>query len=681
MGRTLRKLFVFLCMAAGASLLTAQDFHADYPGKGVLTLNGSWRFHTSDDPAWASPALDDSHWESITADDTWGAQTHPGHTGFAWYRRAIRIDHVQSPLSISIPPTDDAYELYWNGKRIGGDGRLPPHASWKSAPTAHVFSLPEVPQDATLEGVLALRVWKSTLSSLDPNTLGGMHNPPTVGDTRLLITAFNLARLAYQHHNLIGILIGSFQVAFGLIVLGLWLRNRRETLYLWLALFLLAASGYGVLGFSVWRETATLEWSQLFIQLISSTLDISIWMMVLTLFGLDRIKGWRNTSYALISLYLLAQIIDTAVLFFWGDAGHGMQIVDGVTTTIYSVIPLYIFILLAAGLRRKRDLALVPVALACSLLELFNIVNGGLAQGQRFSHIDIQGLLQKLVIHVGDSYIIGTRSQITVLLLIVLAWTVVRQQMRESTHQQHLEDEVRSAREIQRVLVPEAVPPIEGLAISSLYWPAEEVGGDLFQIIPMSDGAAIIALADVSGKGLKAAMTVSLMVGTLRTLAEHTSSPANILTGLNRRLLGRTDGGFSTCVVLHIAPDGEVTMANAGHLSPFLNCDEMASADALPLGLDPDATFEEVRFPLAENDELTLYTDGVLEAMNARGELFGFDRCRDLMQSRPSVKTIAEQARAFGQKDDITAIKIVRVHHTDTRERITVDLQTVTARA
>lgn len=680
MGSILRRLSVICCAVIFPALLHCQAFRAAYPGKGVVTVDGNWRFHTSDDLRWADPTLDDSNWETITADDTWGAQTHPSHTGFAWYRRAIRIDKVQGPLSINIPAIDDAYELYWNGQRIGGDGNLPPHAEWATTGTPHVFPLPQPGPDGAVQGVLALRVWKSALSSLDPSTMGGMHNPPTIGDTTVLTEHLKLQATSYQQHGLISIMIGVFETTFGLIVLGLWFRNRRDTLYLWLGLFILAASGYGVLAFSWWRIHATLDWSQLYIQIISSTQDISLWMMILTLFGLERIPAWRRITYALVSLYLLAQFIDTAVLFFWAHAGRGIQMTDGITTAVYSVIPLFIFVLLAAGLSRKRDLTLVPVALACSLLEFFNIVNGGLAQGQRFTHIDILALVGKLTIHLGDGYIINLRTQITIILLAVLAWTVVRQQMRERAQQQHIEDEVRSAREVQRVLVPEAVPPIDGLAISSLYWPAEEVGGDLFQIIPNPDGSAIIALADVSGKGLKAAMTVSLMVGTLRTLAEYTASPAAILEGLNRRLIGRTDGGFSTCIVLHIAPSGEVTLANAGHLSPFLNCEELPPADALPLGLDATATFEEVRFALQENDELTLYTDGVLEAMNAHGELFGFDRCRDLMQSRPSVQTIAEQARNFGQKDDITAIKIIRVHAADTRERITVDLQTVSAR-
>jgi len=227
------------------------------------------------------------------------------------------------------------------------------------------------------------------------------------------------------------------------------------------------------------------------------------------------------------------------------------------------------------------------------------------------------------------------------------------------------------------VLVPESVAPVEGFAISSLYWPAEEVGGDMFQVLPGDAGDVLIVLADVSGKGLKAAMTVSLIVGTVRTLADYTMDPVEILNGLNRRLIGRTSGGFATCVVLHVSATGEVAMGNAGHLAPFLNGEEMSVPGSLPLGLVPEASFDVVRFQLQQDDEITLYTDGVLEAQNAKDEMYGFERTAELMRGRPSVRTIAEAAKSFGQSDDISVVKLVRVAADDTRERMSVDLKTV----
>lgn len=172
-------------------------------------------------------------------------------------------------------------------------------------------------------------------------------------------------------------------------------------------------------------------------------------------------------------------------------------------------------------------------------------------------------------------------------------------------------------------------------------------------------------------------MTVSLIVGTVRTLAEYTMDPVEILNGLNRRLFGRTSGGTATCVVLHVSAAGEVAMGNAGRLAPFLNGEEMSVPGSLPLGLTVDAGFDAMRFQLQQEDEITLYTDGVLEAQNTKDELYGFERTTELMRSKPSVRAIAEAARSFGQKDDIAVVKLVRVAEDDTRERMSVDLKTV----
>jgi len=133
--------------------------------------------------------------------------------------------------------------------------------------------------------------------------------------------------------------------------------------------------------------------------------------------------------------------------------------------------------------------------------------------------------------------------------------------------------------------VPEALPSMPGFTLTSAYRPAQEVGGDFFQIIPLEGGSTLVILGDVSGKGLKAAMAVSLIVGAARTVAEFSTSPAEILAGLNRRLYGRLQGGFATCVAMRLDADGSCTIASAGHPSPFLNNAELNLPGALPLGL------------------------------------------------------------------------------------------------
>jgi serine phosphatase RsbU (regulator of sigma subunit) len=189
------------------------------------------------------------------------------------------------------------------------------------------------------------------------------------------------------------------------------------------------------------------------------------------------------------------------------------------------------------------------------------------------------------------------------------------------------------------------------------------VGGDFFQVLPLEDGSAFIVVGDVSGKGLQAAMTVSLLVGTLRTLAEYVSGPAEILAGLNRRLYGR-EAGCATCLVMKIAPEGEVTLANAGHPNPYLDGVEVLTDSNLPLGLTLEVEYAETRLWAGPGQTFTLVTDGVVEATAAATrELFGFERTQAM--SRQAAEAIAEAARAFGvgapQGDDITVLTVARV--------------------
>jgi serine phosphatase RsbU (regulator of sigma subunit) len=206
------------------------------------------------------------------------------------------------------------------------------------------------------------------------------------------------------------------------------------------------------------------------------------------------------------------------------------------------------------------------------------------------------------------------------------------------------------------VLVPDEIPAIPGFQIQSVYKPAGQVGGDFFQIIPLRDGSLLAAIGDVSGKGIPAAMTVSLLVGTLRTLAHYTRGPGEILAAMNQRMLARTNGGFTTCLVLRVDPEGDVIVANAGHLAPYCNGLELNIEGGLPLGLSAHSNYPETTFSLNASEQLTLLTDGVVEARGKGGELFGFARTQAI--SGEDAEKIALAAQKFGQDDDITVLTL-----------------------
>ena len=247
-------------------------------------------------------------------------------------------------------------------------------------------------------------------------------------------------------------------------------------------------------------------------------------------------------------------------------------------------------------------------------------------------------------------------DDIAILVNYAVLFVLVRRYARSRRDEERLVSELEAARAVQKVLIPDEVPRVEGFAVETVYNPAAQVGGDFFQIIPLASGAAIVAIGDVSGKGMPAAMTVSLIVGTLRTLVDYTQSPREILGALNRRLLARSQGGFTTCLVLRIDAEGILTAANAGHIAPYLDGGEIEIENGLPLGIAEAADYRETAIRLEPGGRLTLLTDGVVEARNSQGDLLGFERTREL--STQPAREVAMAAKSFGQEDDITVLSL-----------------------
>jgi len=244
--------------------------------------------------------------------------------------------------------------------------------------------------------------------------------------------------------------------------------------------------------------------------------------------------------------------------------------------------------------------------------------------------------------------------------LFVLAIVVVMffRFTRVSREQTRVAAELHAAREIQQRLVPAQLPEVAGYSLEAAYFPADEVGGDFYQVLDQGNGVQMVVVGDVSGKGLKAAMTGTLALGALRTLAAEGLGPAVVLTRLNAQLAQTGDGGFITCVCVRMTESGEVTVANAGHLAPYCNGEEWELAPDLPLGIAPEEKYAERKFCLKPGDQLTLLSDGVVEARDAQGSLFGFARTRAL--SAQTAAAIAAAALQFGQEDDITVLTVTR---------------------
>jgi sigma-B regulation protein RsbU (phosphoserine phosphatase) len=204
-------------------------------------------------------------------------------------------------------------------------------------------------------------------------------------------------------------------------------------------------------------------------------------------------------------------------------------------------------------------------------------------------------------------------------------------------NQSRLQSDLETAREIQRQLLPSGAKEVPGLDVATAYVPARELGGDFYDLLPYGLGRLAIANGDVSGKGTAAALYGSLAIGILRELVQdREASPAEMLTLLNQRLLAaRLDARFIAMQFgVYDAALRELTIANAGGTLPLLIRDGQVNevnVTGMPLGLLPDAEFEEERLSLKPGDIVVLASDGIQEAMNKEQEEFGTDRLKSIL--------------------------------------------------
>src|SRR6185312_15855499 len=255
---------------------------------------------------------------------------------------------------------------------------------------------------------------------------------------------------------------------------------------------------------------------------------------------------------------------------------------------------------------------------------------------------------------------ISTGAIALILMVLVIGALVLRRflrtQVQEELDRQSVARELEQAQQLQqRVLVPEALDS-PFFSVAAEYRPAQTVGGDFFQTITKPDGSLLVVIGDVSGKGMSAAMLVAVVVGAIRSRAMESFEPASLLKLVNACLLGRSGDHFATCLAAEFHPDGTVQMANAGHLRPCLNGEEMETEGSLPLGLSAEIDVSTISLALQPGDHLTFLTDGVLEATNKANELFGFERTRAISGESPA--SIIEKAQKFGQQDDITVLSV-----------------------
>ncbi len=643
------RVFLALLVMVAAHRTHAQVFDFEQSQPKSMSLDGPLRFHLGDDPdgklGWADPAFDDSQWTLLRSSRTWSEQGYKNYSEFAWYRFKVIVPVHSEHLGILIPQLRTSYEVFADGKFAGQFGGIPPHGRYVIG-FDQIFSLPTGSSSAGHPIVIAIRVWN--MDWLAPFS-GGLQGAPTIGEMDALkalkaqndwgrfwsITAGNALMLM----NLVAAFAGFFLF---------WMRPADRD-YLWFALYEFLTGVQHLC--TDWVMFYPTDWKTEW--LLNDFLATASWLFFLV-FVYRILNGRRNWLFWAAAGTEVATMVGTVASLAGWISWDQWRIGSAVC-----LIPYFASILLLLFRKAHQGVAdaqlmFAPVALC--YMSWFSILILGIfyVRGQTWVGRDFGWLFQLSRWPFPFSF----QDVADMLMLLAVLAVLPLRFARSRRDEERLAAELESARTVQQVLIPTEIPAVSGFDIQCVYKPAGHVGGDFFQIIPIASGGLLIAIGDVSGKGMPAAMTVSLLVGTLRTLAHFTHSPSEILEAMNQRMLARSQGGFTTCLILRAARDYAITVANAGHLAPYLQGAEVEIRNGLPLGLAKESAYPETALILPENAQLTLVTDGVVEARTRTGELLGFERTATL--STQAAEFIVNAAQDFGQEDDITVLTLSR---------------------
>ncbi len=594
------------------------------------------RYHFGDDPdgklGWASPNFDDSAWPVATGPLI--PTPPPASDGMVWLRYHVSVPPDRSPLAVRLDRDKGACspgEFWVNGVHVGSQGRFPPQPFATERCVTDVF---EIPGGVVTPGGTAVISWRGWISPIwrwmidfTPPVLF----PVSIGSRALALSQESDGRARAQLALQIDVFLWILEALIALVLLVIWRRVRAGASLFWFPVFALSWCGMGS-----WNTIRPVGLSYIVFWLVSS----AFWVVVnISLF--EFIKATLHAPRWAVRVLEGIGILWPVMLFLPALALAPVP-AEGFILVAMSLLAGITFLGLIAlaawawwrGPRETRGLA---ITLFCA--------------GVAYLLVDNLDLLTRVRI---GSYEAQTDNLATALVIAAMCYQLLGRLWADWRRKEELDAEFDAAREVQEQLVAPA-GDLPGFKIESVYAPAKQVGGDFFRVLPGENGSVLVVVGDVSGKGLKAAMTVSAIMGALRGCPSL--RPSEILSYLNRVLYGQVDG-FVTCCVALIEKDGRMTLANAGNPAPYRNGEEMAVEAGLPLGVVAETIYAETRYIIAPGNRLTFVSDGVVEATNAKGELYGFERTRAI--SAESAYQIAKAAEQFGQEDDITVLTLTR---------------------
>jgi len=626
--------------------------------RGVLNLDGPWRFQAGDDLAWALPAFDDSSWPAVNLSQSLTSQGIDSYTGYAWYRFHLSPQQVAVFAGL---PANEATQLLVSSNSVGQlalyinsveaghtQGMTERPAMYLSAPFAAQLSAP----DATGARVLAIRSWAGPTVTVEHGILSKVQlgTAPDISEQMALASGQQ-----WNEHAISAIVVAFLFLAAAVLGMALYLSQRHHSEYLWLALLCASVAAGGAADTAFGLALMPLSIYRAF-SICSGRIFMIVTLEFVFRFTAGRSSGKSQrtvriaqASFLLLPFLYLLQFQETYEVF-----SVAAEVV------FCSLVCLLLYRAWRKG-QADAGVMLLPFFLAASADSADTVFDYAALK----HWLPLEFASHRF--HLGPIEF-GTGTVAYLIFLTSIVAVILYRFVRVSEDEQRSAAEISAARSVQSLLIPTQLPSNRNFMLESAYLPVNGVGGDFFQALPLKDDSLLIVVGDVSGKGLQAAMNSSTLVGALRN--ELSNDPGIILAHLNHVLLGAVPSAgavpeldsapcFATCLCARVYTDGSMTIANAGHLSPYRDGRELELPPGLPLGVIADSQYEETTFQLSAGDRLVFLSDGVVEATNPQGELFGFERTQQV--SHEPARYIAQIAQRFGQTDDITVVSLYLV--------------------
>ncbi len=648
-----RKVFsqmILLTLVASQAFAQSPDKLHMKEGEEIYSLTGKWKFSRIDRPIYASLDYNDTDWDDIDVPGQWHILGMK-NVKTAWYRRHVVIESefAKTPVSIRVPTIADAHEFYFNGVKVGRAGEISPNGSIKKKSCVPgVYAIPDDIINYGNDNIIAIRV------SDDVGWGGFITTSFSIGSSETL-------KYQFQRYIMWNAAIAFVLVFLGMYHLVLFLLRLKDGIYFYFALLSTVA------GITLFGSTGLVYllinnfWVNHFV--FHSGLNILAVFAILFVYSYfdyepDLVFKVTIAIFIILFAILLLTPLHLSILKVYGNYTLTAAIVMDMVTMIWIMYLVY-----KSFRMKKMGANIVGIGSALCILALANDLLGYLNIVQT----------KRLVAEGFTLFIISI--SVDMALKYAKLYDALQAAQKELIAKKIIDHEIMLAAEVQRSLLPKAIPHTPSFNIDAYLEPARQVGGDFYDVIEIDDENFGILIGDVADKGIHAAMFMAVTRTLFHCEIFNSLSPAKVTKAVHRHIMESVSSRdiFVTAFygVLH-SPTGRLTYVRAGHELPLLfrpgqPVDKIESVGRF-LGMMDGFDLEEYTFKLQTGDKLILYSDGVPEATNINGDQFGNTRFMECLNSfgslpasqlvRQIVKTTNTWTQGKAPFDDLTLLVV-----------------------